>query len=283
MVEKFDVVMCTYNSNAPYFKSILRSISREVPVHCFILVDRLSSDGTVESVLEVFPEAKIVLSKENLGRARKVGIDHVDTSLFVFVDSDVLLLKSWFEYTVGLMKNNVGAVACYANDTGEFNRGLAYYKPIPHVVESSKENMDSQRGWTYATLIRKHVVENWVPDEYLCAGEDHQLLRHVVGQGFLWVTSYFLFAKHLHSIQSYFDFYQKMWKKQTWNSAGLRYIKYTKSSLSQQLLNSILPFWDAVKSAFLFRNALLIPHCLIYYFASFSGYINWEKDIVLNR
>ena len=270
LLEKIDVVMCTYNSNAPYFKAILRSILREVPVHCFILVDRLSSDGTVESVLKVFPEAKIVLSKENLGRARKVGIDHVDTPFFVFVDSDVLLLKGWFEHTVGLMKNGVGAVACFAKDTGEFNSGIAYYQPIPRLVVSSKENMDSQRGWAYATLICKHAVENWLPDEFLCAGEDHQLLRHVVGQGFLWVTSYFVFAEHLHSIQSYFDFYQSMWKKQKWNSAGLRYIKFTKSSPSQQLLRTILPFWDAVKSAFLFRNALFIPHYFVYCFASFS-------------
>ena len=105
MLEKIDAVMCTYNSNTQYFKAILRSISREVPVHCFIVVDRSSSDGTTESILEVFPEAKIVLSKENLGRARKIGIDHVDTPFFMFIDSDVLLLKGSYENTRGLMKN----------------------------------------------------------------------------------------------------------------------------------------------------------------------------------
>ena len=283
LLEKIDVVMCTYNSNAPYFKEILRSISREVPVHCFILVDRFSSDGTADSVLEVFPKVRIVLSKENLGRARKIGIDHVETPLFVFVDSDVLLLKGWFEHASGLMKNRVGAVACFAKDAGEFNRGLAYYRPKPRVFVSSKENMDSQRGWAYATLICKAAVENWSPDEFLCAGEDHQLLRHVVRQGFFWVTSYFVFAKHLHSIQSYFEFYKSMWKKQKWNSAGLRYIEFTKTSPNQQLLRTLLPFRNAVKSAFLFRNALFIPHYFVYSFASFSGYINWEKDLFLER
>lgn len=64
LLEKIDVVMCTYNSNAPYFKAILRSISREVPVHCFILVDRLSTDGTVESVLEVFLKQKLFYQKK---------------------------------------------------------------------------------------------------------------------------------------------------------------------------------------------------------------------------
>ena len=201
----------------------------------------------------------------------------------MFVDSDVLLLKGLYEHINGFMKKEVGAVACFAKDTGEFDREFAYYQPIPHIVVSSKENMDSQRGWAYATLIRKQAVENWAPDDILCAGEDHQLLRYIVGQGYLWVTSYFVFAKHLHSVQSYFDFYQDLWKKQKWNSAGLRYIKFSNSSPSQQLLRTILSFWDAVKNAFLFGNALIIPHYFVYSFACFHGYINWEKELFLNR
>ena len=74
MLEKIDVVMCTYNSNKSYFKAVLRRISQELPVHNFIVVDRLSSDGTVDVVLEVFPEAKIVLSKENLGEPAKLAL-----------------------------------------------------------------------------------------------------------------------------------------------------------------------------------------------------------------
>ena len=283
LLETIDVVMCTYNSNTSNFRAVLRRISQEIPVHRFIVVDRLSSDGTVNRVLEVFPEARIVLSRENLGRARKIGIDNVETPFFVFIDSDVLLLEGWFDHTRELMKKGVGAVACFAKDTGEFNRELTYYQPTPHIVISSKENIDSQRGWCYATLVRKQAVENWTPDKFLCAGEDHQLLRHIVKQGYLWVTSYFIFAKHLHIIQSYFDFYLNLWKKQKWNSAGLRYISFIKSSPSQQLLIIIQISGEAVKNAFLFRNALIIPHYFIYGVASFVGYFNWKKGHFLHR
>ena len=283
LLEKIDVVMCTYNSNTSYFEAVLRRISQEIPVHCFIVVDRLSSDGTVKRVLKVFPEAKIVLSKENLGRARGIGIGYVDTPFFVFIDSDVLLLKGWYEHTNELMKSGVGAVACFAKDAGEFNRELTYYQPTPRVVVSSKENMNSQRGWCYATLIRKQAVENWAPDKFLCAGEDHQLLRYVVKQGYLWVTSYFVFAKHLHIVSSYFDFYLSLWKKQKWNSAGLRYIKLIKSSPSQQLLRTMRIFLEAVQNAFLFGNALIIPHYFVYGLASFVGYVNWQKERFLYR
>lgn len=283
MLGKIDVVMCTYNSNTPYFNAILRRISQEIPVNCFIVVDRLSSDETLRSVSKVFPEAKIVLSKENLGRARAIGIGFVETPFFIFIDSDVLLLKSWYEHTIELMKSGVGAVACFAKDTGEFSRELTSYQPTPRVVVSSKENMDSQRGWCYATLIRKQAVENWAPDEFLCAGEDHQLLRHIVKEGYFWVTSYFIFAKHLHTVHSYFDFYLSLWQKQKWNSAGLRYIKLIKSSPSQQLLRTMRIFIEAVKNAFLFGNALIIPHYFVYGFASFFGYINWKNEHFLLR
>ena len=146
LLETIDVVMCTYNSNTSYFNLVLRRISQQIPVNRFIVVDRMSSDGTVSKVLEVFPEAKILLSKENLGRARKIGIDHVDTPFFVFIDSDVLLLKGWYEHSKELMKNGVGAVACFAKDTGEFNREFTYHQPTQCIVVSSKENMDFQRG-----------------------------------------------------------------------------------------------------------------------------------------
>jgi glycosyltransferase involved in cell wall biosynthesis len=281
--DKIDVVMCTYNSNTPYFNAVLRAISREIPVHCFIAVDRLSSDGTVSRILEVFPEAKIVQSQENLGRARKIGINKVDTSFFMFVDSDVLLLKGWYEYVKGLMKNGTGAVASFAQDEGELNRGLAYNQTLPCLVFSSKNNVDSQRGWTYATLIRKEAVTNWEPNRMLSAGEDHELLRHVVTQGFLWVTSYFVFAKHLEPVQSYFAFYQNLWKKYKWNAAGLRYIKFTKSTFSRQLFKSLQTFWAGIKMAFLFRNAFLIPHYFVYCLASNYGYVNWRKELFLHR
>jgi glycosyltransferase involved in cell wall biosynthesis len=275
--------MCTYNSNTPYFRAVLQRISEEVPVHCFIAVDRLSSDGTVNRILEVFPEATILQSRENLGKARKIGIDHVDTSFFIFVDSDVLLLKGWYEYVKGLMKNGVGAVACFAQDEGELNRGLAYDQTLPRLVFSSKNNVDSQRGWTYATLIRKEAVTNWEPNRTLAAGEDHELLRQVATQGFLWVTSYFVFAKHLQPVQSYFDFYQNLWKKQKWNAAGLRYIKFTKSTPNRQLFTSLLTFWAGIKMAFLFRNAFLIPYYFVYCLASNYGYANWRKELFLRR
>jgi len=283
LVEKIDVVMCTYNSNRPYFHAVLQKIHEEVPVHCFILVDRYSSDGTVSEVLEVFPEAKVVLSQENLGRARKIGIDIVDTLFFAFIDDDVLLLKGWYEYVKGLMDNRIGAVACFAKEKTPLTRGIYYYAIHPRLVVSSKSNMDSQRGYAYATLLKKEAVADWKPDRTLAACEDHEILRHVVRRGFLWLTSFFVYAEHLQPDQSYFAFFRDIWRKGAWNAAGGRYIQAIKLNPPQLASRSLLVIWTGIRTSFLFRNAFVFLYYFVDDLAFFYGYVCWKKNLFLPR
>jgi len=280
---KIDVIMCTYNSNKPYFQAVLQRISEEVPVHCFVVIDRFSSDETVGKVLEVFRNAKVVLSNENLGRARKIGIDVADTPFFAFIDDDVLLLKGWYEYTKGLMGNGVGAVACYAHDRTPLTRGLYAYATRPRLVVSSKNNMDSQRGFTYATLLKREACVAWKPDRALAAGEDHEILRQVVKTGFLWLTSYFAFAEHLQSDQSFFAFFRDIWNKTAWNTAGCRYIKLIMLNPAQLILRSLLGLWTGIQETLVSRNALVFPYRCVDGLAFFYGYVCWKKKLFLHR
>jgi len=103
---KVDVVMCTWNSNKPYFVRCLESIKREVPIHHFILIDRFSTDGTVEAVSEEFSHALIKRSNARLAFSRKLGIDLVDTEFFVCVDSHIELCDGWFKRIM----NYVGSI-----------------------------------------------------------------------------------------------------------------------------------------------------------------------------
>lgn len=91
-INSIDVVMCTWNSNQPYFEKCLKSVKREVPVHHFIVVDRFSRDGTVNVIKKYF-EPTVVYSNENLAKARMIGINLVDTEYFAFVDDDMELPK----------------------------------------------------------------------------------------------------------------------------------------------------------------------------------------------
>lgn len=281
--ERIDVIMCTYNSNKPYFHAVLQRILDEVPVHCFIVVDKFSSDGTAGKVLEVFPKAKLIHSQENLGRARKLGIDIVDTPLFAFIDDDVLLLKGWYQYTKGLMGKRIGAVACYAKKKTPLMRGVHNYLTRPRLVVSSKKNMDSQRGFTYATLMKKKAAASWKPDKTLAAAEDHGILRHVVRRDFLWLTSYFVFAEHLYSAQSYFSFFRDIWRKRVWNTAGCRYIKLIELNPAQLIIRTLFEFASGIKNSFLSRNAFAFPYYCVDGLAFFYGYVCWKKKLFLHR
>jgi glycosyltransferase involved in cell wall biosynthesis len=93
--ESIDVVMCTWNSNRFYFRRCLASVKKEVDVHHCIVIDRFSSDGTLEVVRSVYPDAKVFQTEANLGSARKIGIAYVDTQYFAFIDDDIELSDGW--------------------------------------------------------------------------------------------------------------------------------------------------------------------------------------------
>ena len=281
--EKVDVIMCTYQSNKPYFHLVLRRILQEVPVHCFIVVDRFSSDGTVNRILEVFPKAKVISSRENLGKAREIGIDAIDTPLFAFIDDDVLVSKGWYEHTKGLMGNKIGAVACYARPKTPLVRGSYKYVTRPRLVVSSKDDMDSQRGFLCATLMKKEAVATWKPNKMLTAGEDHEILRHVVRNDFLWLTSYFVFAEHLYPDQSYLTFFRDIWKNTVWNTAGCRYIRLIRYNPVQLIATSLLELWSAIKTSFSSRNAFAFVYHCVNGFAFFYGCVCWKEKLFLSR
>lgn len=212
-----------------------------------------------------------------------MGISTIDTPFFAFIDDDVLLSKGWYKYTKGLLGNRIGAVACYARPKTPLVQGLYKYVTRPRLVVSSKDNMDSQRGFLCATLMRREAIETWKADRILTAGEDHEILRHVIKRGFLWLTSYFVFAEHLYPDQSYLTLFRYVWRSTVWNTAGCRYIKLIKSNPPQLMVTSSLKLWSGIKESFSSRNALILPYHCIDGLAFIYGYVCWRKKLFRRR
>lgn len=85
---EIDIIMPTYNSNSLIFPYILYVLSK-IPWHHFIIVDRFSTDGTIEVVKRYIPRAVIVRSDFDLALARKLGALIADTEIVCYIDSDV--------------------------------------------------------------------------------------------------------------------------------------------------------------------------------------------------
>jgi glycosyltransferase involved in cell wall biosynthesis len=273
-LSSIDVVMCSCNSNRSWFRQCLRSIRREIPVHCFILVDYFSADDTLKVVKEYFSNVKLVSTDAKLGSARKMGIQLVDKPWFVFLDDDIELSEGWYSRIVPYIENGVGAVIGFPIETNpaweKYSRLVMYEKNATRFVVVDKNSPEMARGLTCDTLCRKEAVRDWMPPADLAAYEDHHLLRHVVRKGFRWISTSDATCRH-HGVFSLGIEY----KKAKWNGAGARLVGAT-------------PLWKLVRKTFFvgrkglcgslrIRNPSLMLLLLAEHVGTLVGYLEWNK------
>lgn len=93
-----DVLVCTFNSGHQ-LEGVLESVQKHVPVHRLILVDRFSTDRTVEIARNL--GAEVYSLEAGLGQARPLALRLASTPNVLFLDSDVTLRRPDF-YTEAL-------------------------------------------------------------------------------------------------------------------------------------------------------------------------------------
>jgi len=285
---KVDVVMCTWNSNRPYFVRCLNSVKKELPLHHFILVDRFSSDGTVEIVKKIFSKAIVEETDLNLGMARKRGIELVDTEFFVFVDDDIELSNGWFREITKHIESTTGgihgqAVPVLRHLSKWFDWTLKKWVPSRKGVTkkiqiATAKKPDVVRGYTHNTLLRKYAVKDWAPPIFLCAYEDHMLLRHIVKKGYTWKVITELTVKHWGVCTL-----REELVKAKWNIAGAKLINY--NDLSLWSLVKALPKWTikAIYASLEIKEPLVIPYVFLNQLAYILGWVGWTKYLVMKR
>jgi len=195
---KVDVVLVTKNSNSCYFKYVLDSLYRNVDVNRLIVVDGGSTDGTIE-VLKRYPRVEIIYDTEGTrATAREIGIKCVETEWFLFLDSDVVLCKSWQRIAEKYIRDDVGAIQGY--DVPVRSPEVEdYYYAITKLrrLFRREENILSWRGFTGDVLIRTELVKDLKIPKYLHVFEDYYIKRHIERKGFKWVIPRDLYCYHL--------------------------------------------------------------------------------------
>jgi len=195
--DKIDVVMPTWNSGGPLFEITVKALLRalEDKLHHFIVVDRFSSDDTLEILRKYVGEKLIVIQTEaNLALARKIGLHLADTEVVFMVDSDVVVNKSFLELGLSILKRirRVGVVAAplCGHVRGRDFKLSRIIVPIELVRMSwlVRYSLDTLvRGYTFAILIRKSLADEWIPLPSLSAYEDYNLSQHILRKGFYWI------------------------------------------------------------------------------------------------
>ena len=181
-MDQVDVVLLTKNS-AHILSKCLTSIYENVPLKNLIVIDGFSTDGTLQ-ILDDFNKAhgNIALFQVDGSRAkaRTEGIRHVSTEWFLFVDSDVVLCKDWFEKAQADLTSGVAAVWGLNVDV------------IPNVTDKRvlllqgilARECFKLRGGTHDTLILTKAVAGIRIPEHLHTYEDAYIIGQIKDQGY---------------------------------------------------------------------------------------------------
>ncbi len=191
-MDAVDVVLLTKNSERALVKC-LKSVYSNVPVHQLIIVDSYSTDDThkiLKDFNDKYHNVKIVFDRGTRASARQKGIQHVQTEWFLFVDSDVVLSKNWFQKATANIDPKVGAI--WGTEIWSTIQNPTILKLYLIVTRKIFE----VRGGTHDTLIRTSLVKDIKIPGKLHIYEDAYIKDWITKKGYKAVPCYVPFCIH---------------------------------------------------------------------------------------
>lgn len=208
--EKIDVVILTKNSIEPCLKECLDSIYHNLPVNRLLVVDGGSTDDTLKLV-QKYPRVEVIDDLHgNRATARQKGIEAVETTWHIHVDSDVVLCKDWFRKAIPYMKPDVGAIWGVAIPKNKHVFNMAKSMAMlfrKDVIDWIMQQQHLKRYLTHDTLIRTETVEDIKIPRELHMWEDHYIGNYIVSKGYKWIKTKKPYCIHyFHERRSFEDF-----------------------------------------------------------------------------
>jgi glycosyltransferase involved in cell wall biosynthesis len=174
----------------------LTALYNNVPVHRLIVVDGYSTDATleiVETYSQKFCNVAIILDNGTRASARQKGIMAVQTEWFMFIDSDVLLCRNWFQKAIKNISPSVGAIwGMEVWSTIKNPKMLKLFLLLTHKVSEI-------RGGTHDTLIRSSIVKDINIPRELHVFEDAYIKDYITQRGYKFIACYDPFCIHFRS------------------------------------------------------------------------------------
>ena len=201
MMAKVDVIILTKNSER-WLSECLESVYENVPVNRLIVIDGYSTDKTLE-VLGRFAEAygnvSIITQKGSRGAARARGIREVATEWFMFVDSDVVLCRDWFEKAKQYAASDVGAV-WGVDIPGDVADKLSVF-----MFKWMETRVFNIRGGCHDILIRRDCVKDIKIPNQLHTLEDAYIKDWITARNYKVVVSHDSWCRHYKTMDSLFS------------------------------------------------------------------------------
>ncbi|MGB9706634.1 MAG: glycosyltransferase family 2 protein [Microgenomates group bacterium] len=223
------VIILNYNTK-DLLKDCLRSIRNSqlaISNYEVMVVDNVSTDGSVEMVKKEFPWVKLIVSKKNLGFAggNNLGVCQAKGRYILFLNPDTIVMPNTFREMIKFMDShpNVGAATCKIElPTGKLDeachRGFptpwsafCHFSGLEKLFPKSKIFAGYILGWkplgkiheidsgTGAfLLVRRKVGEalGWWDEDYFWYGEDLDFCYRIKKAG--WKIYYVPKVKIIH-------------------------------------------------------------------------------------
>jgi glycosyltransferase involved in cell wall biosynthesis len=275
--ELIDVIMCTWNSNKFYFQKCLLSIKRTVDVHHFIVIDRFSSDGTLEVVRSVFPNAKICQTNARLASARRIGISQVDTRYFAFIDDDIEVSEGWFTELISLIKGGKQIAAVQ----GSMRYCVDYIEKASARAQKFELNLRrghtraiTGRGLTNNTLLATEIVRDFNPPHNIHSWEDFLLTQHITKKGYKWLeTDKAQVTNYGDLDSSYLGELRRFFQRGKWHGAGDRLVHKNSYSSVRSIAYLLLSSFKSVLYSLIIAILVSDPRALILRMSGQLGYL----------
>jgi len=216
-INKISIVIPTWNS-MPEIKNCFEGIRRAFPretLHEIIIVDKFSTDGTVE-FLRSIKDLKIVILFDgiSLGNARLKGIRRARTKWICFLDSDIELPVNWFHKMCFLLNDDIGWIYGRTIDDCQPLMTEKLYKMDLELGAGGRFLHKGERAYTNNTIcLRKPLLNAKI--SHLNAWEDYILTQCMLNAGYK-VKEVPITCKHLRK-----HTYNKFGvMTEAWNIAG---------------------------------------------------------------
>ncbi|UCF44897.1 MAG: glycosyltransferase [Candidatus Bathyarchaeota archaeon] len=191
-MDSVDVVLLTKDSEK-VLEKCLESVYQNVPVRQLIIIDSYSTDRTL-NILNKFNEkyhnVKVVYDRGTRATARQKGMRQVRTEWFMFVDSDVVLCRNWYQRAIKHVDKNVGAV--WGIEIWSTIQNQATLKLFLWVTRKIFE----LRGGTHDTLVRTEIVKDIEIPRNLHVFEDAYIKNWITQKGYKIVACYDPYCIH---------------------------------------------------------------------------------------
>ena len=187
-----DVVIITKNSER-MLNQCLKAVYENVPVNRLIIVDGYSTDNTLgiaRRFQKKYGNVLVIQDNGTRATARQKGIAQVKTEWFMFVDSDAVLCKNWFQKAEKYVGENVGAV--WGIEVWSTIHNPSLLKVFLLVTRKIFE----LRGGTHDTLIRTDLVKDIEIPEFLHVFEDAYIKDWITQKGYKMIACYIPYCVH---------------------------------------------------------------------------------------